>query len=105
MVCAGTGWHVAVLIKNRKPRHVAKKILMDWIAHYGVPDEIVIDQGGEFQGYFNSMCEQMGIDTRVVGSGAPWQHGVAERHGGILGTIWRKIAYAHDMGESLLFGI
>ena len=37
------------------------------------------------------MCEEYGIDTRVVGAHAPWQHGFAERHGGILGTIWNKM--------------
>lgn len=74
MLCASIGWHEAVFVKNRKPRHVSNRIFMDWIAHYGVPDEIVVDQGGEFKGYFNDMCEQMGIDTRIVGSGAPWQH-------------------------------
>ena len=86
MVCAGTGWHVAVLVQIRTPRHFSK-IFMDWIAHCGVPDEIVIDQGGEFQGFFNDMRERMGINTRVVGSGTPWQHGIAERHRGILGTM------------------
>ena len=85
MVCADTGCHVAALLKNRKARHVAKKVMRDWIAHYRVPDEIVVDQGGEFEGYFQDLCEQLGIDTRIVGAGAAWQHGIAERHGGLLG--------------------
>ena len=29
--------------------------------------------------------------VRVVGAHAPWQHGCAERNGGILGTIWNKM--------------
>ncbi len=37
------------------------------------------------------MCKKHGIDTRGVGAHAPWQHGFAERHGGILGTIFGKM--------------
>ena len=57
---------------------------------------------GEFQGFFNDMRERMGINTRVIGSGTPWQHGIAERHRGILGTMWRKIVYEHDMRRTLM---
>lgn len=96
IVCAGTSWHSAVFFKNRTPKHVAKKFLTTWVAHYGVPDEVVTDQGGEFQSYFNEVMYQLGIDTRVVGSAAPWQRGIAERHGGILGTTWRTLFYEHD---------
>ena len=58
-----------------------------------IRDLIVCDQGGEFKGAFNNFCEEHGIDTRVVGSHAVWQHGNAERHGSTLGTMWRKLAY------------
>ena len=72
--------------------------------HYGVPDEIVVDQGGEFKSYFNNLCEQMGIETRIVGAGTAWQHGVAERHGGLLGTMWRKLVYEHDIKGEFMSG-
>ena len=64
-----------------------------------------MDQGGEFQSYFLDLCEQMGIDTKLSGAGAAWQNGIAERHGGILGTIWRKLAYEHDIKGKYLVEI
>ena len=102
MVDTGTGWHWAKFLKNRKPRHVARQIVNGWIAHYGVPEEIVIDQGGEFQGYMTEIFEQFGIDSRVTGARAGWQHGVAERHGGILGTIWNNIIYEHHVKSNAM---
>ena len=87
MVDAGTSWHCATLLKNRKPEHVARKVVEVWIMHYGTPEMFVIDQGGELEAAFTEMCEEHGIDTRVVGSHALWQHVFAERHGGILGEI------------------
>ena len=90
MVDAGTSWHCATLLKNRRPEHVSQKALEAWIVHYGAPEMFVVDQGGEFQAAFIQLCEEHGIDSRVVGSHAPWQHGLAERHGAILGEIWTK---------------
>ena len=58
---------------------------------------IVCDQGGEFESAFIEMCEELGIDTKVVGSNAAWQHGFAERHGGILGEMWEKTVHQHGI--------
>jgi hypothetical protein len=91
VVDGGTSWHAACLLKNRRPEHVVKKLLALWFAPYGVPEIVIVDQGGEFEGAFIAMCEEYAIDTRAVGAHAPWQHGFAERHGGILGTIWTKM--------------
>ena len=91
---------MAAFLKNRHPKHVSKVIFKEWFAHYGVPYEIVVDQGGEFSGYFNTLLEQYGIDSRAVGANAPWQHGVVERHGGLLGTMWRKLVYEFDVKGS-----
>ena len=90
-VDAGTSWHAACVLKNRTPVHVVKKLLAIWFAPYGAPEMLVVDPGGEFEGAFIGMCAEYGIDTRVVGAHAAWQHGFAERHGGILGTIFSKM--------------
>ena len=45
-----------------------------WIAHYGVPELVACDQGGEFMGEFINMCESLGIDTKVTGAHAGWQN-------------------------------
>ncbi len=60
-----------------KPEHASKKLLVTWIAPYGAPELLVVDQGAEFEGAFIGMCEEYGIDTRVVGARAPWQQGAA----------------------------
>jgi hypothetical protein len=90
-VDAGTSWHAACVLKNRTPVNVVRKLLALWFAPYGAPEMLVLDQGGEFEGAFIGMREEYGIDTRVVGAHAAWQHGFAERHGGILGTIFSKM--------------
>ena len=39
------------------------------------------------------MTEGFHMDVKVAGAHAPWQHGLAERHGGIFGEIFNKICY------------
>ena len=84
---------------------MAKVLFKEWFAHYGVPNEIVVDQGGEFMGYLNELFEQHGIDSRAIGAHAHWQHGVSERHGGLLGTMWDKLVYEFDVKGSWMAAI
>ena len=46
-------------------------------------------------GHCNDKCDELGIDASVTASHAAWQHGLAERHGGLLGTIFRKVCHQH----------
>ena len=91
-ICAGTNKHVAVLLKTRKPGYVARKFIKHWIGHYGRPNRIVMDQGGEFEHEWILMMESYGIHSKTTGSHAGWQHAFAERHGGILGSTWHAVA-------------
>ena len=52
IVDAGTCFHVAGLLKNRKPPHVSKRFFELWVAHYGAPRRLSLDQGVEFAGEF-----------------------------------------------------
>ena len=61
--------------------------------HYGVPENLVLDQGGEFQAEFIAMMEEYGMDSKIVGAHAAWQHGLVERHGEIFGETWDKTIY------------
>ena len=96
VVCSGTSWHAASLIKTRQPEYVAQKFMEIWISHYGPPKLIIADQGGEFQSHFLSFCEDYGIDVKMSGSHAPWQNALAERHGAILGEMWEAVVYEHQ---------
>lgn len=57
----------------------------------------MVDQDGDFEGHYNEECDELGIDVAVTASHAAWQHGLAERHGGLLGTIIRKVCYQHQI--------
>ena len=99
MVCAGTNKHAAVLLKTRQPAYVAKKFIKHWIAPFGRPSRIVMDQGGEFEREWILMLEQFGIQSKTTGSHAGWQHALAERHGGLLGITWHALVVQYSIVE------
>lgn len=97
MVCAGTNKHAAVLLKTRQPAYVAKKFIKHWIAPFGRPVRIAMDQGGEFEREWILMLEQFGIQSKTTGSHAGWQHALAERHGGLLGIAWHALVVQYSI--------
>ncbi|CAE8672228.1 unnamed protein product [Polarella glacialis] len=97
VVDLATSWHIAVLIKTRQSGYVAQKFLKSWIMHYGVPQEIVHDQGGEFTGEFSQLLDDLAIPSKVTGSHAGFQLAVGERHEGILNNILMAIVYEHQV--------
>ncbi|CAE7228738.1 RE1, partial [Symbiodinium sp. CCMP2456] len=91
VVDGATCFHVARLLRNRNSDHVGRKFLNCWISVFGIPTMVVHDQGGEFEAGFVAVLESHGIASKVTGARAPWQAGLAERHGGLLGVAWTAI--------------
>ena len=46
-----------------------------------------------------ALLEDMSINTEVTGVQAPWQLAVGERHGGILGGLWRAVIHEHQCSD------
>ena len=45
------------------------------------------DQGKESFGVFSELMRQLGTHFNLIAFEAPWQNGMVERHGGVLGDI------------------
>ncbi len=97
LVCTGTCFHGRALLKSRQPQHAIQHISQCRTQVFGAPEMFILDQGGEFEAEFNQTLDEYDIDSTVVGSHAPWQHGFAERHGGILGSIWHTVCKQHHI--------
>ena len=89
-----TSLHMAVLLRSRAPHHVARKLARHWCSLHGSPELLVIDQGGEFDGEFVGWLEAHGIHSKTTGFF--WQHGFAERHGALLGTMCSSLIWQYQ---------
>ena len=82
-----TRYSVFVRVSNKSSAGVAKKFMKHWVGWAGAPTQIVHDQGGEFFKDFAAQMRRLGLNPRVTPTEAPWQNGMVERHGGVLGEI------------------
>ena len=99
MVDLATNFHQGVLLKNRNPEHVAQKFLTKWVAMFGAPTWISLDQGGEWEAEFILFLEHYAIGTKFTGSHAAWQLGHTERHGALLGIAWGALIHEHQVKD------
>eukprot|EP00969_Alexandrium_andersonii_P182780 8076602-Alexandrium_andersonii.AAC.1 len=56
-----------------------------------VCDASHVDMDGGFTRDFSDAAQAWGARSSLVAGQAPWQHGVAERHGGWWKETWKKM--------------
>ena len=95
VVDGATSFHMCVLLRSRSAHHVARKLARHWCSIHGIPEVIVLDQGGEFDGEFVGWLETHGIHSKTTGAKSPWQHGFAERHGALIGTMCSSLIWQY----------
>ena len=57
---------IVAQVSSKHPQVIWSTLLERWITPFGAPKRTVHDQGGEFEGYFNALMEQFGINTKVM---------------------------------------
>ena len=53
-----TKWIELISLPSKSSSHVARAVVENFLARFGVPGEILTDQGTEFQGEFQTPCDQ-----------------------------------------------
>ncbi len=66
LVCWGSRYHVAVLLKTKSSALVAKLFIRQWVNWAGAPRKLQGDRGGEFEGDFEAMLERLNIESYVA---------------------------------------
>ena len=86
-----TAFNVCCVITNKRPSTVAQAFKQYWITWAGTPEKVTADKGTEYYTDFQAMLTDLGIQYRLVPVEAPWQHGMVERHGQVLGDIVQAV--------------
>lgn len=82
VVCEGTNFHVVVpLWKGKTADETQKAYRKSWKNPLGSPIRLFTDGGPEFQGSFQEGLMLDGTANERTAAFAPWQNGIAERHG------------------------
>jgi hypothetical protein len=98
-----TRFVVAVPIKNKASDTVAKAIVRNWVAYFGWPENIITDQGTEFEGVCEDLLHMWKVIHLTTVGYTPRANGVVERFNktivemlskqldGKAGIDWRNI--------------
>ena len=63
MIDGLTGWAEAVPIADQSAATIARAVYADWIARYGVPEQLHSDRGPQFESaLFAELCATFGVD-------------------------------------------
>ena len=83
-----TRFQLAEIIPDKSTASVVKFLSNRWVATFGPPRVMVVDQGREFISWeMEEYASSQSILLHHIAVQAPWQNGVAERSGGILKTL------------------
>ena len=90
VVCEGTNFHVVVpLWKGKTADETRKAYRKSWKNPLGSPIRLFTDGGSEFEGSFQEGLMLDGTADERSAAFAPWQNGIAERHG----QTWKSMFY------------
>ena len=71
-----------VLGGNKTAENVWHTFVEQWLRVYGLPDVVICDPGGEFEGHFAEQLQSYGVTLLPTDARSPWQNGRTERAGG-----------------------
>ena len=74
-----TKWVELIALQDKTSANAARAFLEHILSRYGVPGEVLTDQGTEFQGAFQTLLNQQKITHRVASKENPQADGLAER--------------------------
>jgi hypothetical protein len=89
--------HAEFLPLRDKSSEETARGLLELIARFSAPAEVVTDQGTEFQGAFEGLLEQCYVDHRCTSAYHPQANGAAERLVQVVKTALRK--YCAESGQ------
>ena len=97
IVDLATGFQILAVLDGPSSTECAEKLWLWWVLWAGPPKTIVSDLGTSFRTAFQMMAERYGASSRTAPIESPWQIGMVERHGGVIGEIIAMIVHSSNV--------
>ena len=104
MIDGLTGWAEAIPIADQSAATCARAVYAEWIARYGVPEQLHSDRGTQFESaLFAELCATFGVDKTRTTAYRPQANGKCERFNRTLVAMLRRAVQRRPYDwESLL---
>ena len=95
---AATRFQMAEILPDKSTKSVVRFLSTRWIATFGPPRVMVVDQGREFVSWeMEEYAGSQSILLHHIAVQAPWQNGIAERSGGVLKALLAAIVTSQSV--------
>jgi transposase InsO family protein len=85
-------WVEVIPVPEQSSEITARLFVMEIVSRYGVPAEVITDNGPSFKGAFQNYCTKRGIKQRFITADVPRSNGLAERAVQTIKNALRKHA-------------
>jgi transposase InsO family protein len=85
-------WVEVIPVRDLSAETTVQVFLLNVIARFGTPAEIITDNGGAFKGEFRDFCKRRLIHQRFITEDVPRSNGLAERAVQTIKSALRKFA-------------
>ena len=86
-------WLEAVPCRNKSSETVCAKFYENWVCRFGIPDQVITDQGGEFEsGMFKDLINRLGCVRSRTTAYHPQANGLIERCHSTLKNMLRCLS-------------
>ena len=93
-----TNFHAAAIAPARTTESMTQALGQMWISWAGIPGEILVDAGSEFNSEeFMTFLQSRNIKATTISTEAHHQNGKIERHGSVLQTMLSKFEVKHQI--------
>lgn len=87
-----TRFSVASVIYSKKKEVIVAEFFKNWVALFGYPQKLLVDNGGEFiNADVIDMCENLNISMKTTAAESAWSNGLCEKYNGVIGEAVRKV--------------
>ena len=87
-----TRYSAATIVKSKQKEEIVKARFQHWVTLFGPPNEILSDNGGEFNNELpKKMSDHLNVFIRSSAGESPWSNGITKRHNAILGNMINKL--------------
>ena len=92
-----SGYQLVAPVSGKRPDEVFGVFNRTWLIPFGIPHNVLSDNGGEFEREFSDGLESLGTKILRSASYAPTQNGTTERRGGAWKAHARAVMDEHSI--------
>ena len=105
MIDLATRYSNGTFVADKRKETIVNAVIFEWIRHFGVPNRILSDNGGEFSNDdMRDMSENLNAEVTTTAAESPWSNGICERHNAIIAGMMEKIMEETGCSKEVALG-